>query len=281
MPTVLTDELSRSQLTPSVSTVDTTTIAFDDIAPTTSSTPCQPIIKFPITNFSGKGRSFNPEWYKQYSWLEYSVIKDAAFCFPCRLFVSPSVGYNRPERSFTEVAFRDWKHATGAKGVLARHANCITHKQSTIAWNQSLALEKHHSVAEQLGIARAEQIKKNRHYVMTIIEVLLLCSKQEIALRGHDESDTSLNKGNFREILEVIARHDSVVKDRLNHGPRNAMYSSPTIQNNILSIMASLVRRKICASVEKSGYYSIMMKRKIIVNRSNCPLLFDMLMLKE
>ena len=107
-------------------------------------------------------------------------------------------------------------------------------------------------------MARAERIKKNRHYMMSIIEVLLLYSKQEIAFCGHDESDTSLNKGNFKEILSLVASHDPVVEERLSHGPQNAKYTSSTIQNNILSIIATLVRRRICASIQKSGFYSIM-----------------------
>lgn len=234
------------------------TSIINDIASTTSSVPCQPLIHFPVSYFSGKARSFNSDWYKQYSWLEYSVQKDAAFCFPCRLFFSPSIGHSRPEKSFTEIGFRDWKHATGTTGVLSKHANCKTHKLSVIAWQQYLAAEKHQSVAEQLGSNRAEQIKKNRHYIASIIEVLLLCSKQEIAFRGHDECDTSLNRGNFREILGLVAGHDSVVEEWLSHGPRNAKYTSPTIQNNILSIMATLVRRSICSAVQKTGYYSIM-----------------------
>ena len=127
-----------------------------------------------------------------------------------------------------------------------------------IAWQEFIAAEKHQSVAEQLGMARAERIKKNWHYIMSIIEVLLLCSKQEIAFCGHDESDTSLNKGNFKEILSHVASHDPVVEERLSHGPQNAKYTSPTIQNNILSIITTLVRRRICASTQKSGFYSIM-----------------------
>lgn len=63
---------------------------------------------------------------------------------------------------------------------------------------------------------------------MSIIEVPLLCSKQEIAFRGHDEGETSLNRGNFREIF---AGHDCVVEERLSHGPWNAKYTSYTIQN--------------------------------------------------
>ena len=106
----------------------------------------------------------------------------------------PSISNSRPVKRFTEIGFRNWKNTTGTTGVLSKHANCITHKQSVIAWQQFIAAEKHQSVAEQLGMAIAEQIKKNWHYIMSIIEVLILCSKQEIAFCGHDESDTSLNK---------------------------------------------------------------------------------------
>ena len=165
------------------------------------------------------------------------------------VFFSPSIGNSRPIKRITEIGFRNWKNTTGTTGVLSKHANCITHKESVIAWQQFIAAEKHQSVAEQLGMARAEQIKKNHHYIMSIIEVLLLGRKQEIAFRGHDESDTSLNKGSFKEILSLVASHDPVVEERLSHGPQNAKYTSPTIQNNILSIMATLVRRRICASI--------------------------------
>jgi len=40
-------------------------------------------------------------------------------------------------------------------------------------------------------------ISNNRHYLKIIIEVLLVCSQQEITLRGHRESLDSLNRGNF------------------------------------------------------------------------------------
>ena len=41
---------------------------------------------FPVTKFGSKARSFNHKWYEKYSWLEYSVQKDAIFCYPCRFF---------------------------------------------------------------------------------------------------------------------------------------------------------------------------------------------------
>ncbi|KAI6651441.1 hypothetical protein LOD99_5248 [Oopsacas minuta] len=44
-----------------------------------SDIPKQPRIKFPTTKFGEKLRSFNPDWYKTYSWLEYSVNRDTAY----------------------------------------------------------------------------------------------------------------------------------------------------------------------------------------------------------
>ena len=41
----------------------------------------------PLFVFQKKGnpaRSFSTRWYSEYSWIEYSKAKDAAFCFYCR-----------------------------------------------------------------------------------------------------------------------------------------------------------------------------------------------------
>ena len=251
---------SCSTSTPGIDPACTTTGAtVDDIAGSVSCSPVQPVRStFPVTYFSGKARSFNPDWFRQYEWLEYSTHKDAAFCYPCRLFGSPSACTSRPERTFTQVGFRDWKHATGAKGALSIHHSCLSHKESVVAWKQLKASSKSGSVADQLGTLRAEQIKRNNHYMTSISNVLLLCCKQEIALRGHDERPESSNRGNFLEIMDLLSRHDQIIHDRLAHGPKNAKYTSPTIQNNIIAIMASQVRSSICSSVHKAGFYSIM-----------------------
>ena len=232
-----------------------------DIAQSPAFLPAQPKhIRFPTTTYSNRARSFNPAWYDTYDWLEYSVKLDACFCYPCRLFGSQSSSFSsRPESAFTTNGFKDWKHATGKNGILNGHNNCITHKQSVIAWKQfQLNAKQGTSISEQLENTRAEVIQKNRHYLKTIIEVLLLCSKQEIALRGHRESSESLNRGNFLEILGVIARHDKIVLDKMTNGPRNACYTSPEIQNELLQIMGGVVRERICMAVRKAGVYSVL-----------------------
>lgn len=64
---------------------------------------------YPVRYFSGKKRSFSFAWYQNRPWLEYSVKRDAAFCFPCRLFSSTS--HTSSDLVFKETGFRDWKHA--------------------------------------------------------------------------------------------------------------------------------------------------------------------------
>ena len=49
--------------------------------------PCKPVLQdYPLTDFSGKPRRFRFEWYINRKWLEYSIDKDAVFCFYCYLF---------------------------------------------------------------------------------------------------------------------------------------------------------------------------------------------------
>ena len=85
-----------------------------------------------------------------------------------------------------------------------------------------------------------------------------MCSLQEIALRGHRESQTSLNRRNFLEILELVANHDPGVRHRLADGPRNATYTSADIQNELLNVMGRIVQKQICRDIMKAGLYSIL-----------------------
>jgi hypothetical protein len=57
-----------------------------DLSQSPEDEPKEPeLILFPRTKFGNKQRQFSSAWYKLYpTWLEYSVLCDAAFCFVCR-----------------------------------------------------------------------------------------------------------------------------------------------------------------------------------------------------
>ena len=204
-----------------------------------------------------KSRSFNSEWYRKYKWLEYSIQNNAVFCYACRLF--PAAATSRAEQALTYTGYRDWKHATGKQGILEKHNAYHTHKQAMISWSQYVKnTEKGTTIAERLDSSRNLQIQENRHYMRTLAEIILLCARQDLGLRGHRESQSSLNRGNFLEVLHLIAKHDKVVEERLQCGPRNAAYTSPEIQNSLLNILGNMVRRTICSDVRDAGVFSLL-----------------------
>ena len=87
------------------------------------------------------------------------------------------------------------------------------------------------SVAESLDSTRHQQILDNRHYIKALAKChFILCTPRYIYC-----SDLDRNRGNYLEVLELIAEHDSNVADKLHNGPRNATYTSPNIQNSLLN----------------------------------------------
>ena len=135
------------------------------------------------------------------------------------------------------VGFRGWKHTTGKSGVLSKHDSSFAHKQSMLVWRQyKLNLLHKTTISDQLGLCQDKQIAENRHYTRLLAETIFLCSHQEITLCGHKEGEKSMNRRNFLEILNlhVVANHDTVIKDRLINGAKNAKYTSPDIQNTII-----------------------------------------------
>ena len=71
--------------------------------------PCQPFEhRFPTRKINGQNRSFSAVWLIKYNWLEYSIEKDAAFCFVCYLFKGRFNGGPGGD-VFVTNGYRDWK----------------------------------------------------------------------------------------------------------------------------------------------------------------------------
>ena len=66
---------------------------------------------FPKRKIGPDWRSFLDAWYDKFDWLEYSVEKDAAYCFHCFLFKSSSNSTQHGHDVFTKTGFRNWKKA--------------------------------------------------------------------------------------------------------------------------------------------------------------------------
>ena len=63
---------------------------------------------------------------------------------------------------------------------------------------------------------------------------------------------------NFWALLKFrIAAGDLILRDHLANAPRNAMYTSPDIQNQILDILGDHVREKILLKVRQAQAFTL------------------------
>ena len=101
---------------------------------------------------------------------------------------------------------------------------------------------------------------------------------QGCAFRGHDQSLDSINWGNFVELVKLISTYDHRVAGVvLENAPRNAKYTSPTIQKEILHIIASKVRDAIREEIGDANFVLSLMKLEMSQRKSKWPLFWGLL----
>ncbi|XP_050687355.1 zinc finger MYM-type protein 1-like [Eriocheir sinensis] len=172
-----------------------------DLATKPEEGPTQPRLKvYPKLQSGSQTRSFQYEWYKRYEWLEYSVTNDRVYCFPCRLF-GGSVGHK--EVTFTNDGFRVWKkmHEKALK-----HGESTYHINAMQKWINFKSSQQHGNIHQKLDSQHKQQVLDNRDYVKTLLNIVITAAKSNMAFRGHDESENSLNKGIFLEIFDLLKR---------------------------------------------------------------------------
>ncbi|XP_048493267.1 uncharacterized protein LOC104897818 [Beta vulgaris subsp. vulgaris] len=86
--------------------------------------PCQPKThNFPQRDLGGpRPRRFVASWFDKWDWLEYSIEKNAAFCFVCYLFKN-DIEVNVGGDAFVEGGFRSWNKSERFKthvGVVSK-----------------------------------------------------------------------------------------------------------------------------------------------------------------
>lgn len=108
------------------------------------------------------------------------------------------------------------------------------------------------SIASSLSKAHHESIAKNRHVISKVIEVILLCSRQNIPLIGHKEDHS-----NYHAILHTKAKTDAILAEHLAFST-DVKYTSPEIQNEIINICAKHVLNKLISSYSKAPLFAIL-----------------------
>ena len=81
----------------------------------------------------------------------------------------------------------------------------------------------------------SKQVKLNREKLIPIVEAIILCGRQNIALRGHCDAaqyfdDESVNCGDLQAIFGYLAKFGNNVlfQEHIATAPQHAIYRSKT-----------------------------------------------------
>lgn len=123
------------------------------------------------------------------------------------------------------------------------------------------------SIDKIIDNEKSKQVMQNRKNRIPIIEAVILCGRQNMALRGHRDSgkietDTFqiINEkieGNFREILRYRAQGDFEMKSYL-EAPGKIKYISHTSQNHKIDACNKVLLNKVVSRVNASKCFSIL-----------------------
>lgn len=210
---------------------------------------------------------FQFKWLLNFPWLAYSESNNGAYCKYCVAFAKTEAGINCQKLGvFVVKKYDDWRHALEN---FKNHSNLGYHKKSLLDADNFLNMLKNPttSIDKIIDNEKSKQVMQNRKNIIPIIEAVILCGRQNMALRGHRDSgkietDTSKtinekNEGNFREILRYRAQGDFELKSHL-EAPGKIKYISHTSQNHIIDACNKVLLNKVVSRVNAAKCFSIL-----------------------
>ena len=121
------------------------------------------------------------------------------------------------------------------------------------------------SIDVQLNKIVDKQVQRNREKLAPIVGAVILCGRQNLALRGHRDDaqhydDGKSNPGNLQEILKYLECYgkNSVFDEHLSNAPKSSTYRSKTTQNEILAICGEMIKERLSSEVKKAKYFSVL-----------------------
>ncbi|KAL4121627.1 hypothetical protein QTP88_014101 [Uroleucon formosanum] len=214
-------------------------------------------------------RKFNVSYYNRVMsngeiinrvWLVYSISKDAVFCFCCKLFRT-SLPSNLNNRSgLASEGISDWKHLSEK---LFEHERTSAHNQMVKTW---MELKIRISTLNTINKQHLSQIEKEKkHWRDVLVRVLAgihYLAKYNDAFRGSSDVIYTEHNGKFLGYIETLAKFDPVIIEhvkRIKCKETHDHYLSHDIQDQLITLIANKIQKRIVNVIQKSKYYSVMM----------------------
>jgi len=192
--------------------------------------------------------NFVSDWLQQYDWLEYSVAKDATFCFYCFLFKQKPLETHFGHDAFSKEGYRNWKNAyNGFPQHVGGPTSC--HNRARTACEDFR--NRRASVSHKIEAYSVDAEKKYETRVTASLDVASYLISQAHSFRGHDESPSSLNRGNFLEMIEWHKKRNGEIRLAFEElCPLNAQMLSHKIQKDLCASFAREIKEVIKKEID-------------------------------
>lgn len=215
-----------------------------------------------ITKSIFKKKLINGEYIVR-DWLVWSLIKEAFFCLPCKVFSDVPEGHRSLlAASGYSGSTQKWKKLHDR---VPEHENGINHRQAYIQWKAEVKKLNHESSLSDMFLKQIKsEIETWKELLRRFFDVTLFLGERGLSFRGDSNRIGDPSNGNFLGILELIAHYDPVlshhvkkVREAQEKGKKTLTYLSPDIQNEFISICAGEVTNTILEERKKAKYYSV------------------------
>ena len=176
-----------------------------------------------------------------HKWLGYSVQLDGCLCLPCCLFGSDAEN----AKNLVQKPVSNW---TTFNEKVKIHSASSTHTKCALA--MTAFIDTHSGVQPTIDTSlskhRQELYRLNCKRLDAIIDSVLLCGQQNIALRGHCDANSQpkgLNKGNFKAILEFRALGDPVLQEHLASGPKKCIIKFKDTERDYITLQITYLAK--------------------------------------
>lgn len=216
--------------------------------------PCKPDINFPINS---DGKRFSTSYYYLTTksgtkiprlWLCYSVRLDKSYCETSWLFADRS--YSKFKSDWID-GINDWNHLSQC---IQRHECSIQHLDAT---KLRSICAKTHTIDAELEKQYSNEAMKWRNILKRLIKIILYLTAGNSALRGNEGSKQLNNptEGNFLRTVYLLAEFDPFLKSVLEDKNQKIKYLSASIQNELIDILSTDLRRTICNEIRNSIFF--------------------------
>ncbi|XP_062829387.1 uncharacterized protein LOC100558310 [Anolis carolinensis] len=185
-------------------------------------------------------------------WLLYSVLKNAVFCFACKVFGNANSSLANSQ------GYSDWRNLSR---LLTSHEKSSHHITNCTSWHElSARLRLNKTIdAEHERLIHAET--GHWHQVLKrLLCVVQFLGTQGLAFRGNKEALFERNNGNFLKMVEHIAKFDAFMAEhlrRITSKETHVHYLSKNVQNEFVSFLSAKIQGNILQQLHQAKYYSI------------------------